>query len=231
MYTIYEHISPSGKKYIGQTCQSLNRRWRNGNGYSGNTYFYRAIKKYGWDGFRHNVICRCKTLEEANRIESELIARYKTNNPEYGYNISGGGDGSARVAESTRKLMSERRKGKFAGADNPCYGRQHTESEREVMSRKSKEYYSTHSSPRLGVKASQETRQRQSIARKNSVKAREAIERLNQSKAKKVLCVETGTIYNSTHEVERKTGFRQGNIAATCRGVYSQAYGFHWEYV
>lgn len=230
MYTIYEHVSPNGKKYIGQTCQRLTRRWRNGYGYVRNTYFYRAIEKYGWDNFQHNVICQCETLEEANKVESELIARFKTNDPQHGYNISGGADGRERVAESTRILMASVRKGKFTGVNNPNYGRKHTAEEREKMSRAQKEYFSNHKSHRLGVKASEETRQKLSIGRKNSVKAQDSIRKLNQSKAKKVKCIETGTIYPSTHEVERQTGFRQGNIASACRGVYAQAYGFHWEY-
>lgn len=231
MYTIYEHVSPSGKRYIGQTCQPVNRRWRNGNGYVRNKYFYRAIEKYGWNSFEHNVICKCNSLDEANNIEAKLIARYKTNDPAYGYNISGGNDGSERVSERTRKLMSEIRKGKFAGQKNPNFGRKHTQAERELMSRNLKEYFSTHQNPRRGVKATQATRLKQSISRKNSVKAQEAIKRLNNSKAKKVLCVETGIVYCSTHAVERATGFGQGNIAAACRGLYAQAYGFHWEYI
>lgn len=231
MYTIYEHIAPNGKRYIGQTCQSLSRRWRNGNGYVRNTYFYRAILKYGWDNFQHNTICKCATLEEANRIESDLIAQYRTNSPEYGYNISGGADGSGRVAERTRKLMSQARKGKFAGSANPNYGRKHTDAERAKMSEIQREYFRTHRSPRLGITVSEETRRKQSISRRNSIKAQESIQRLNQSKAKKVRCIETNVIYPSTHEVERQTGFRQGNIAAACRGKYEKSYGFHWEYV
>lgn len=231
MYVIYEHVSPSGKVYIGQTCQQLNRRWRNGNGYVKNTYFYRAIKKYGWDNFQHNVICRCDTLEEANKIEAELIQKYKSNNPRYGYNISGGGDGAERVAESTRQLMSQMMKGKFAGKNNPNYGRKHTPEERKRMSDFQREYFKTHNGNRLCAVRSEESKQKQSESRKNSAKAQEAIKRLNQSKAKKVLCVETGVVYDSTHDAARKTGFAQGNIAAACRGKYLQSYGYHWEYL
>lgn len=231
MYTIYEHVSPSGKRYIGQTCQKLSRRWRNGTGYARNEYFYRAIKKYGWDNFQHNIICQCATLDEANNIEAGLIARYKTNLPEYGYNISGGGDGIGRMAESTKKKLSQLRRGKFAGVNNPNYGRKHTEDERARMSAFQKEYFSTHRSPRYGVTASEETRRKQSISRRNSDKAKKAIERLNQSKAKKVRCIETGVVYSSAHEVERQTGFRQSNVSAACRGDHVHAYGFRWEYV
>lgn len=231
MYTIYEHISPSGKRYIGQTCQALNRRWRNGNGYVRNTYFFRAIKKYGWNNFQHHAICECATLEEANNVEAWLIATYKTDDPKYGYNISGGADGSRKVSASTRRLMSRIHKGKFAGEANPNYGRKHTHEERALISEKLKEYFATHKSPRLGCTATEEARKRMSISRRNSEKARASIQRLNQSKAKRVLCVETGIVYQSAHEAARQTGFGQGNISSACRGNFAQAYGFHWEYV
>lgn len=47
-YTVYMHISPSGKRYVGITRQRPVARWKNGRGYINNEYFYRAIKKYGW---------------------------------------------------------------------------------------------------------------------------------------------------------------------------------------
>ena len=231
MYKVYEHVSPSGKRYIGITCQPLNRRWRNGNGYVRNTYFFRAIQKYGWNNFEHNVICECGTLQEANKAEIELIAIYHTNNPCYGYNISGGGDGGGRVAESTKRLLSAVKKGTFKGEDNPNYGRKHTQEERALMSQRQKEYFKTHHGVRYGCTRTAESRQKQSESRRSSEKAQAAILALNRSKAKPVRCVETGDVYPSTHEVKRLFGYEQGNIAAACRGKYKQAYGFHWEYV
>lgn len=230
-YTIYMHITPSGKRYVGQTCQDLRRRWRNGNGYVRNTYFYRAIEKYGWDNIRHEVIQTGLTLTEANKIEEELIAKYNTSDPLYGYNISGGADGKNRVSERTRKLLSERKKGTFVGKDNPNYGRKHTEAERRLMSEKTKGKFIGEKSPLWGKHPSPETRLKMSIARKNSPKVQEKILELNRSKAKRVLCVETGVLYYSVREAGRQTGFSQGNISSVCRGVYEQAYGFHWKYV
>ena len=231
MYQIYKHTSPSGKSYIGQTCQPLNRRWRNGHGYAQNAYFYRAIQKYGWESFSHEVLFVVDSLEEANRIEEALIAELKSNNPSFGYNISGGADGSARVSEQTRRKMSAAKKGKFSGSANPNYGRKHTSQERKVMSEKSLRYFSTHPSPRKGTKASSEVRRKMSDSRKQSDKAQEAIRKLNASKAKRVLCIETGIVYRSVHDAANQCGLSQGNISAACRGVYKQAYGFHWEYV
>ena len=230
MYQIYIHILPNGKKYIGQTCQALERRWRNGHGYVKNTYFYRAINKYGWENIRHEVICTCESLAEANEKERELIAQYRTNDPHYGYNISGGADGKEKVAESTRQLMSQLRKGKFVGADNPNYGRKHTPEERKKMSERMMGKYVGEKHPRYGKHPSEESRKRMSEARKSSPLAQEQIRKMNQAKAKKVLCVETGVVYSSTKEVERRTGFLSSNISAACRGVHEKAYGYHWEY-
>lgn len=231
MYKIYIHTAPNGKKYVGQTRQSVDRRWRNGEGYANNKYFYRAILKYGWENFSHEIICTCPDQKSANKREAELIKEFKSNDPAYGYNVSGGADGRGLVAESTRALMSEKMKGRFAGENNPNYGRKHTPEEREKISKHNRGYFLGEKSPLYGTHPSEETRWKMSKARKQSEAARRCIEQLNKSKAKRVLCVETNTVYESAHQAARETGFGQGNISSACRGVYLQAYGFHWEYL
>ena len=48
MFTVYMHRTPSYKVYIGITSKSTISRWgRNGEGYSTQLYFWKAIKKYG----------------------------------------------------------------------------------------------------------------------------------------------------------------------------------------
>ena len=37
--------------------------------------------------------------------------------------------------------------------------------------------------------------------------------------------------YPSMHEAKRQTGFAEGNIYKAIHGVYSQAYGYKWEYL
>ena len=37
-------------------------------------------------------------------------------------------------------------------------------------------------------------------------------------------------VWGSSHQIERETGYNQGNILKCCRGKYKQAYGFCWEY-
>lgn len=113
-YKVYKHTTPNGKVYIGITCQSADRRWENGKGYKKNTHFYSAIEKYGWENITHEILFQNLTKEEAASKEIELIAKYKSDDREFGYNKSKGGEKSAegvkRSAE-TRKKMSEAKKG------------------------------------------------------------------------------------------------------------------------
>ena len=94
-YKVYKHTNIiNNKVYIGLTKQEPKRRWQNGYGYIDNSYFYNSIIKYGWDGFKHEVLYDNLTKEEAMQKEIELIKYYKSNNRKYGYNMSKGGEAS-----------------------------------------------------------------------------------------------------------------------------------------
>ena len=84
MYIVYMHTCPNGKKYIGITSQSPERRWQKGKGYAygSNPYFYNAIEKYGWDNIEHTILFRNLTKEEAEQKEIELIKEHKTSQPD-----------------------------------------------------------------------------------------------------------------------------------------------------
>lgn len=141
-WCVYIHTSLSGKKYIGITSKSLKERW----GYNGNHYLRKdsndnyihpamanALNKYkDWDNdWTHEIVYSNLTEEEANLMEVELIALYKTNccrynNPTYGYNCTDGGGGvSGRKASvETRQKISERAKERFLiPQNNPYYGK------------------------------------------------------------------------------------------------------------
>lgn len=114
-YVVYIHTSPSGKKYVGVTSQDVNKRWLRGHGYFRNEYFTRAINKYGWDNFKHEIVAAGLSKEGAEFLEKTLIARYRSNLKRYGYNIKDGGDTNGKHAERSKRLMSEHRKGKGTG--------------------------------------------------------------------------------------------------------------------
>ena len=50
-------------------------------------------------------------------------------------------------------------------------------------------------------------------------------------KSKKVQCIETGIIYDSTREAERQTGVKHNNISQVCTGQRLTAGKYHWRYI
>lgn len=101
-YCIYIHTFPNGKRYIGQTCQDPEKRWRGGLGYKECPAMYSAINKYGWDNIEHEVIMTGLTREQANKTECELINKYDSINS--GYNLAIGG-GNARGCYLNRHIL------------------------------------------------------------------------------------------------------------------------------
>lgn len=91
-YCVYMHINKlNNKKYIGITRQNPKTRWANGQGYRTQP-FYKAIEKYTWNGFEHKILYEGLDYKQACDYEIELIKKYNTTNPQFGYNISDGGE-------------------------------------------------------------------------------------------------------------------------------------------
>ena len=71
-YSVYQHVTPDGMYYFGQT-QNVERRWRNnGAGYK-TTALQPYIEKFGWDNIQHIVLFKDQTKENALFIENFLI--------------------------------------------------------------------------------------------------------------------------------------------------------------
>ena len=103
-YTVYMHISPSNKKYIGITSTNVNQRWKNGKGYK-DQMFYKAIEKYGWNNIEHIIIAKGLDEETAKWLEIELIREWDTTNRDKGYTISIGGN-TPNIKEEIQQKMS-----------------------------------------------------------------------------------------------------------------------------
>lgn len=103
-YKVYAHINKkNGKIYIGRTGSELEHRaGLSGNGYKNCSAFYSAIEEYGWNNFEHIVIIDDLTKEESQIIEGELIEKYRTTNPSYGYNSQAGRDKSINEKQYNR---------------------------------------------------------------------------------------------------------------------------------
>ena len=91
-----------------------------------------------------------------------------------------------------------------------------TESEHHKIDSKCKRVGEAHK----GKKLSEEHKRKLGEVRKN-----------RKDLSKKVLCVETGEIFPSTHEATRKTGIAYTSISLVCLGKRKTAGGFHWKWL
>lgn len=158
VWCVYMHTSPSGKVYIGITSQKPERRWKNGCGYlrkrKNGDYaqpaMARAINKYGWENFQHDILFENLSKQDAEHKESLLVAFWETNNPKFGYNIRNGGGSHGSMSEEAKKKISESlkgrtipkeaieksresRKGKYTGKNNWNYGKHPSEKTRDKL--------------------------------------------------------------------------------------------------
>ena len=99
LFCVYMHTNKvNSKRYIGITNQRPLYRWRtDGSGYK-HQIFGRAINKYGWENFDHELLAVDVSKKEACELEQKYIQEYQTTNPEYGYNVSTGGEAGAAGA-------------------------------------------------------------------------------------------------------------------------------------
>lgn len=224
MYSVYIHILPNNKCYVGITRQKPYNRWLNGKGYQKQEYFYNAIQKYGWNNIKHEILFTNLTKEEAEQKEKELIALHKSNQREYGYNIASGGNASETVSEETKRKLS---------IINT--GRKHTKEERLKMS-------IAHKGIPLS-EAHKNAKKGQIAWNKGKETPKEVREKQRQAKlgkyvgskhwnSIKVKNKDTGKIYNSFGEIAKEFNLKNAShIVEVCKGKRKIAYGFHWEYL
>lgn len=250
MYTLYMHITPSNKRYIGITSNKTNTRWKRGNGYISNTHFYNAIQRYGWNNIQHIVIDTNLSEEEAKKQEIYLIAKYETQNPSKGYNKTEGGNtaipligelngmyGATHTREAREKI-SQAALHRFADKRNhPMYGKPRSKETRLKLSEShkglnagTKNYFygknkSGKDSWRHGTKHTDESKRKMSESRKGKYTGADAYN------SKPIKCIETGEVFSCAAEVKQKHGYDNSTIGKCCKGKIKSAYDLHWEYI
>ena len=97
--TVYVHEVPKeftgdiAKYYVGITSRDPNVRFgHNGKNYRG-IHFRQAINKYGWENIKHRIICDELTRDDSFELEQKIISCLHSNEKQYGYNLTPGGDG------------------------------------------------------------------------------------------------------------------------------------------
>jgi group I intron endonuclease len=111
IYRIVNQVN--GKKYVGQTTQeSPQKRWvqhlKSINNGRGCPILRKAVKKYGSENFKFEVICECENSELNDREKTFIISENSL--WPNGYNVSKGGFGGGFIGkthtEETRAKLS-----------------------------------------------------------------------------------------------------------------------------
>lgn len=182
--------------------------------------FHAAIRKHGIDAWQHEVLEAYDDQESAKSAEIRLIVEHRTffyENPNVGYNMTKGGDGSSGVT------WSDERRARCSGVNAPMYGRrgplapawgkpgtmlgrQHTQETKNLMSR-------SHTGRNItwGQKISE--------AQPSCVRVVQL--QLNGDHV---------TTHHSLGAAERATGISRSNIWKCCKGRIKTSGGFRWIY-
>lgn len=119
-YVVYCHTSPSGKKYIGQTNNYEKRCREHQYKSNGCVAFAKAINRYGWDNFNHEILATGLTSQASNHFEEFYIKHFNSFGKS-GYNLLSGGN-APTFSEESKQRMSESSKGE----NHPMFGKNHT---------------------------------------------------------------------------------------------------------
>lgn len=176
LYRITNQLS--GKIYIGQS-NNPEYRWKQHKYDSQRTepiqYIHRAIAKYGIANFVFEVIAGCKTQEDVDFTEDQLIEQYESRNKDKGYNLKAGGSHGAH-SEETKEKQREATLQQIAEKGHPAAGRIVSEEERELHRKLrlenplnyTPELRQKMSEAHVGIKDSEETKQRKAESAKEA---------------------------------------------------------------
>ena len=218
-YTVYMHICPNNKKYIGITKLKPQERWKNGYGYNDNRHFKNAINKYGWDNIKHKVLYKNLSKQEAEQKEIELIKHYKSNNNNYGYNVDNGGKHIGSRSENTKNKISKNNakywlNKKRSDETKEKISKAHKGKKKTLKQRKKQsELYKGTNNPFYGHKMS--------LFTKNKI---------IKSNSRKVICLETQKIYNSITEASKENNINITSISYCCNNKRKSAGKLHWKF-
>ena len=136
-YVVYQHVTPDGLYYFGQT-QNVERRWsNNGAGYKG-TALYPYIEKYGWDNIQHIVLFRDQTKEDALWIEGFLITTAREDGVCINQRRSGNVSKEEGYQQQRCKQYREQNKDKISE-----YQRDYREQNKDKTREYNQQYYET----------------------------------------------------------------------------------------
>jgi group I intron endonuclease len=179
-----EHVA-SGRWYVGKSTNMGKRLSKHLSGQSGCPHLNHAIKKYGWNAFRVEILEVCGSDAEAMAREIFWIAHKRCRSPD-GFNLTDGGEGASGAvcsAETRAKLSSARRgkPGKTPGAETRA--KLSAAMKGKPGKPKSAETRAKMSAANIGKTLSAETRAKMSAARRGKPRSAETRAKISAAKA------------------------------------------------
>lgn len=206
----------NGRYYVGQTTDPDRRQKRHLSAKSKCPKFCAAIKKYGADAFEYIVlISGVFTKEELNKWERYFILRF--NAKSNGYNLTFGGDGLDSTSAKEINGKPERKK---------------AASEKAKKQFQDKNFLTVYMAQRKKISTDPAyiEKQRQAMAAysKTEKYKRQQAARLYGSVSRQVVCIETGTFFESSKKASDAMGGGPSHIAQVCDGKRKSAGGYTW---
>lgn len=229
-YCVYIHINKiNNKKYVGITKTSFVKRWgKNGSGYTGDkkSVFGRAIEKYGWENFAHEIFVTNISKERACALEIILIETLRTRDKRYGYNIQPGGQlGNTGVvfSEGSRAKMREAKIGKKLTEE-------HKKHISEGLNGHKPANFTDESKMKLrlaniGKTLPDETRAKISNALIGITRSEETKQKISDNHANKhgVFCPQLNEYFHTMSDATKKYGIPRANIDKCIKGERKSA--------
>ena len=212
LYLVYKHTNKlNGKIYIGITyhIENPNIRWDYGGGYSRKTPFGKAIQKYGWSNFEHEILETNLTEIEAKEKEQFYIALFHSYILDplcNGYNATKGGDngghmGNAcyQIDKETLQIIAEYESVSQAGTLTGVCGRNINACCQKGGQNTAGGYYWC-------------------FVKDYNEEWQPPLSQLNKARERAVIFENTGEIFSSIKEASEKTGYSKQGIYACCSG-------------
>lgn len=161
----------NGKIYVGKH-EILENKKLNATYIGSGRLFKRALKKYGEENFKRNILRLCYTLHELRIWEHVYIVKYKSYVRSIGYNIAKGDVNTseynpAKLPEVRKKIKDKiKKRGGLKGKNNPMYGKHWNVNSRNRLSKSLKEHYKKFGHSRVGKKHTFESKLKMSNAKK-----------------------------------------------------------------
>ena len=221
--------SVNGKLYIGISANPDKRWWEHRNQTrKTHTRLYNAFRKYGVEAFTFEILCWCDTREDARELENLAVEVCDT--IATGYNMCPGGGGGIAGPDNPaygKSLPIEVRTKMSAAAKARPVDKKHMQNMRQVLQDKFNDpewvraKYEKVSTARKGRPHTEEHKKKLCKAWERRKERNEPVHN-----AKRVVCLQTGEVFDSASAAARHFGFSPSALHKHLHGRQQAVKGF-----